>query len=240
MHSFNNIADVKECRILPGRVAFLSDAAPEEFWNRLINVPGSCVRNNENSSGVPVLTLEDGLALLRNNTVDYFFSLEGSVASTINRHCDEFVAAGESFFQTSVAFVLPKKSSYLEIFNSETRRLREQDAFTTVQSLIEETKCPVSRQAAVSFQKSWLFFLLAFVAFSLILALKAMADFTKRNDQSSVGEVTSEQIAAMNMAKNGSHRPEELEDAYMIAVLVLQFLRDSRKREDRATETSPL
>lgn len=168
-----SIVDVKNCVINPSRVAFLADGASQKFWKDAINVPDSCVRASEGRDGFPVPSFEVGFEAVRNGTVDYFYTLSGQVHLKVNSFCSDFVAVGDQFFSTSVGMIMPTAlSDIAAMFSREVRYLREQDAFTSVATLADRTKCDDSLDATVTPQKLWLFFALALFCWAALLAAR--------------------------------------------------------------------
>jgi hypothetical protein len=75
---------------------------------------------------------------------DYFYTLGGQVAwAATGRYCGKLVAVGNSFFQNSVGYLLPKDSNLTAEFSKATLQLRETDKLQSISEFIHERqKCP--------------------------------------------------------------------------------------------------
>jgi hypothetical protein len=94
-----------------------------------------------------------------NGEYDYFFTLGGHIRWIADgEYCGKLAAVGDSFFQTSVGFVLPKNSPYTDAMSSATLVLRELDLIPSSTEYVEERKqcAPLTNPTLASIvQFSW-------------------------------------------------------------------------------------
>jgi hypothetical protein len=88
-----------------------------------------------------VQSFNDGFAKVYNGEYDYFYTLGGHIRWIADgEYCGKLAAVGDSFFQTSVSFVLPKNSPYTDAMSSATLVLRELDLIPSSTDYVEERK----------------------------------------------------------------------------------------------------
>jgi hypothetical protein len=86
-----------------------------------------CIAANPRRVPVTVGTFDDGFLNVEAGNCDFFFNLGGQVLFEANeRHCGKLITVGKLFFETTVAFVLPKGSNLTDTISMETLRLREE------------------------------------------------------------------------------------------------------------------
>jgi hypothetical protein len=75
---------------------------------------------------------------------DYFYTLGGQVAwAASGKYCGKLAAVGNSFFQNSVGYLLPKDSNITAAFSKATLQLRETDKLQSISEYVHERqKCP--------------------------------------------------------------------------------------------------
>jgi hypothetical protein len=102
---------------------------------------------------VSVNTFDDGFTNVEAGICDFFFNLGGQVLFEANgRHCDTLIAVGHPFFETTVGFVLPRKSNLTDTMSMETLRLREENQLANSTQYAHQFVCHAnSSSTLVSF-----------------------------------------------------------------------------------------
>lgn len=70
-----------------------------------------------------------------------------------NRYCGELTAVGQSFWETSVGFLLPQNSSLTKPMSWETLLLQEQDKLISSKASAEREQCQEITDATLNWDK---------------------------------------------------------------------------------------
>ena len=78
-----------------------------------------------------------------NGSSDFFYLLTSTALVAANqRYCGKLTVVGESFFDTSLSFLLPKGSNLTETFSVETLNLQNEGKLQSAFSYATRNKCP--------------------------------------------------------------------------------------------------
>ena len=213
---FKSIRDITNCALNPTKIAVIQGGASQAFWNSAINNSYITRKCGWDDVGIPVSNIRHGFHLVRTGQADYFFSLEGSVTITANRNCSDIVSVGESFFSTSVGFVMSKHDNQTlsDILSETTRILREQDSYETAQSIAARSSCDAVVDARITAPKLGVFFILYVVVWISLLVYRGIFLYKRRraiqetendNDHHNVNlDINAMDLAIPTQISNGS------------------------------------
>jgi hypothetical protein len=110
----------------------------------------SCSCHKENVTNTPHIVRQSksvdlfDMILKGENGSLYYYSLASKIKwAAEGDYCGKLAAVGDSFFQASISFVLPRNSPYSDDMSSATLRLRELALIPSSRDYVEERKhCP--------------------------------------------------------------------------------------------------
>jgi hypothetical protein len=104
----------------------------------------SCHRELGLQSPGIVHSFDEGFDGVLNGNYDYFYSLAGQVAWAANgKYCGKLALVGDSFFQNSVGFLLPRNSALTNEMSRGILQLREMDKIpSSTEYALRSKKCP--------------------------------------------------------------------------------------------------
>jgi hypothetical protein len=111
---------------------------------KLVFVLDSCHRELGLKSPGIVHSFDEGFDGVLNGNYDYFYSLAGQVAWAANgKYCGKLALVGDSFFQNSVGFLLPRNSALTNEMSRGILQLREMDKIpSSTEYALRSKKCP--------------------------------------------------------------------------------------------------